>query len=128
MYSDQLFISYKNSLRLKNLGFKDKCFKWYPHENLQTDDTIYLQYQEDDDFCFCPLYDQAFLFLFRKFNLHHEVFWDVDTKCFTFEIVEVDNNGEAWDIEINGNTDIYFDNPFDIKDIILTEMIDYLTK
>lgn len=115
-------------MKIKELGFSDDCFRWWLHENLLSEDPMHLTYKEDPEFCYCPLYDQAFLFLFRKFKLHHEIFWDVDDKCFKFSIVEIDENGEAWDVEINSNITLNYDNPFDIKDIILTEMLDFISR
>jgi hypothetical protein len=128
MYSDQLFISYSNSIILKDLGFKDKCIRWWPHENLLTDDTMYLQYKEDSDFCYCPIYDQAFLFLFTKFGLFHEIYFDVESGFFRYDIIEIDENKEAWEVEINYDVDLKYDNPFDLKDFILTDMLLYLKK
>lgn len=54
-----LFVNYEISLALKKRGFNEKCIYWWLHENLLTDDQIFLQYKNEDDFAFAPTHMQA---------------------------------------------------------------------
>lgn len=124
---ENYFVNYQDSLRLKNIGFNSKTLKWYPHENLRTDDTNYLKYKEDLEFCYCPIYQQAFDFIYDKWKIYPEFFWDQNLKGFSFTLNEIDiKENELWEIELDRT--ITDNDKNEIRKIALRKMIDYIEK
>jgi len=56
---ENLFVTYETALALKEKGFSEKCLFWWVHNNLLTDDVIFLQYKKDVDFAFAPTHMQV---------------------------------------------------------------------
>jgi len=74
---DKNFLPYEESLELKKLGLKldyEECFQWWVHSTLLTNDNIFRQYSEEEDFCDAPLYQQAF----KWFREEHNLFFTIE--------------------------------------------------
>ena len=66
---DKEFVTYEQALALKELGFKEECFKWYHNSDLLTDDEVFLIYNNDNElFAFAPLKQQVFRWFREKHN------------------------------------------------------------
>ena len=81
---DKEFVTYKQSLALKELGFDEPCFGFYIASQLfVTSDSVYNS--SDIPVCKAPLYQQAFKWFREKHGLYTEIFVD-DDKTFGFLI------------------------------------------
>jgi hypothetical protein len=67
---DKEFVTYEQALALKELGFDEKCFKWYHNPDLLTDDEVFLIYNNYNElFAFAPLKQQLFRWFREKYNM-----------------------------------------------------------
>src|SRR3990167_9921599 len=79
-----LFVDYETSKMLRELGFKENCLRWFHNEYHEaTSDYIFLQYEQDEHFCYAPIWQQAKEWLWEKHKiridvLSHGVFPDCD--------------------------------------------------
>ena len=81
---DKEFVTYKQSLALKELGFDEPCFGFYIASQLfVTSDSVYNS--SDIPVCKAPLYQQAFKWFREKHGVYTEIFVD-DDKTFGFHI------------------------------------------
>lgn len=56
------FVPYTEALQMKELRYngEEECLKWWVHPTYLTNDTIFFTSKLDAEFCFAPLYQQAF--------------------------------------------------------------------
>ena len=82
------FITYKEALALKELGFNEECLAGFKLE----DNTFYMDYNTDDSFTLSkslylstPLYQQAFRWFRDEYDLTHDItkYGDRDTIGYT---------------------------------------------
>lgn len=67
---EKQFVTYEIALALKELEFDEECLAWYAHEKCFSSDYIFLQYREDLEFAFAPLWQQAIDWLREKKKIH----------------------------------------------------------
>lgn len=94
------FVPYEIALKLKELGFDEKCFSMY-------DDTpngaFLYQYKKPQKLslglgksdCSAPLYQQAFDWFREKYNLDSEIYLNHDFNCkkiYTYLILQLNGN------------------------------------
>lgn len=72
----QEFIPYAEALAMKELGYdgKEECLKWWAHENMLTNDTIFFTTDWSEWMCFAPLYQQAFRWFREKYDIYHNIY------------------------------------------------------
>ncbi len=62
------FLPIDLAFKIKEKGFKDKCFMWYCKGGLH-DDLIFTQYEDESYFCYAPLYQQALNWFRKKYKI-----------------------------------------------------------
>ncbi len=68
------FISYKQALALKELGFDEPCIKFYWTDGMFLKDFVNpFNYNKRDSAISAPLYQHAFRWFRKKYNLFHNV-------------------------------------------------------
>jgi hypothetical protein len=114
---EKLFVPYKESLYLKELGFDEPCFMYYRPE---MNGSMQLFYHQDNYAldaigssnsdnamwvdCTALLYQQAFDFLREKYNFHsyvHSFIENFEVKCYYFEAMDVITD-TCYDEEVDG--------------------------
>ena len=82
---DKEFVTYRQALLLKELGFNEDTFGGYDFEDKQ----LYIGYENEygrtwnlDFYIHAPLKQRVFRWFREKYNLHHIVIWDSDTNNF----------------------------------------------
>lgn len=103
------FIPYKESLKLKELGFDEPCCKYVYVGDTGNNLSHYLEvgpskaknYNEDFLCISQPTYSQAFRWLREKYNLFHEIQIDKTTEPkFCFDIFQYEHFGNYEEIRI----------------------------
>lgn len=89
------FISYKQALALKELGFDEPCFSDYINGILQPslnpkDYSYFNEMSEINpiknfEIVLAPLYQQAFRWFREKYKLQAEILWRGDMNCFCYK-------------------------------------------
>jgi hypothetical protein len=80
------FIPYSSADRLKNLGFDEPCFAWYVTEKYGLEIGYVLKSHLINDAVVAPLYQQAFKWIFKKYNYFVCFVPCSENKYFHFEI------------------------------------------
>ena len=78
------FITYKQALALKELGFDERCFSRYYESGKLADSLSYLHHNYFGQVN-APLYQQAFRWFREKHNLQAEILWRGDMECFCYK-------------------------------------------
>jgi hypothetical protein len=97
------FVSYEQSLELKELGFDEPCFGWYDGKYTSSINQDYCKNSEkwlNTIHCAAPLYQQAFRWFREKYSTHVEIHentdWEEDNESWSFVIFKYklgDNDG-----------------------------------
>jgi len=72
MNTDKEFVPYQQSLDMKELGFDEPCFGYYNVSNQELIEDLSNNRTGNDDlrWASAPLYQQAFRWFRKKYNLH----------------------------------------------------------
>ena len=71
------FVTYEQALELKELGFDEPCFGYYPNCDVLIQKNAIKE--EFKTYTIAPLYQQAFRWFREKYFIHHKIGRDYDT-------------------------------------------------
>jgi hypothetical protein len=104
------FVTYKQALSLKELGFDEECLAGYIR--LFASGTFEIAFYKDRTIDFnttsniyvsAPLKSQVFRWFREKYNLQHEIFYQDDLLKNGFKITNILSNTELTEFEFKNN-------------------------